>query len=839
MSEQDEAPQEEREPPRLHIVGIGASAGGLDAVTQLLRRVKLDSTAFVVVQHLAPTHESALAPILARQTPIPVVTITDAMKVEPNHVYVLPPNANVAILHGVLHLMPPPKQAPRLPIDFFFRSLAQDQGAGAVGVVLSGTGSDGTFGLKAIKEAGGIAFVQEPSTAKFDGMPKSAIESGWADVVLPPENIADELMRIDEHRWVAHTSRWSKNAHDTVAKLIVKIRERFGNDLTYYKPTTIERRVERRMALHKLERVEDYVKLATEDEAELAHIYRDILIGVTSFFRDEEPWEALKHVVLDPLFKGKEAGGTFRAWVPGCATGEEAYSLAIILLEHLGNAAADHRIQIFGTDVDERSIQSARSGSYPENIALDVSEERLRRFFVKHEGGWRVSRRVRDMLVFSTQNVAMDAPFSRLDLVCCRNLFIYLQPTIQKRVLRLFHYALVPTGHLMMGTSETIGDAPDLFSLVDRKNKIYANKNIPSASAFDAGFGTPGTDSALPLPRTPMRVAPTLASVAERKILDLYAPPGVIVNEAMEIVHFRGRTGPYLEPVPGVASLNVLKLARAELHVELRRVIARAFQENVTASARASITVDGKANPVRLEAIPIAEPDTGARCVLVLFHARVDEDDGETAKAAVPPANAQEQRMRDLEQELVLNKEYLQSMVEELESANEELKSSNEELQSSNEELQSTNEELETSKEELQSSNEALTTVNDELQARITDQQQANDDLHNVLSAASQAAVIVGTDLHIRRFTPLAQKLLSLGDADVGQPVSSLDRFFADEHLEPIVRDAISALRTVDKKAMSSQGAHFALRIAPYKTVGNIIAGAVIMLTPAGDPGAK
>jgi two-component system, chemotaxis family, CheB/CheR fusion protein len=814
--------------PSFHVVGVGASAGGLEALNHLLRHVTMDSLALVVIQHLAPDRESSLTEILGRSTAVKVVTIEEGTKVEANHVYVAPPAMDIAILHGTLHLMPQSPAPQRLPIDFFFRSLAQDEASRAIGVVLSGTGTDGTFGLKAIKEAGGLTFAQEPSTAKFDGMPRSAIDSGWADVVLGPDAIGEELIRLGQHPYLSRPAHWSHPTQESIAKLMVMIRSRFGNDLTYYKPTMIERRIERRLALHRLERVEDYVTYVASNEDELRRLYKDVLIGVTAFFRDREPYEVLKRTVFPKMIERKELGATIRVWIPACSTGEEAYTVAMTLLEFLGPRSSQFRIQIFATDIDDDSILYARRGLYPENIVLDVSPERLQRFFVKKDNGYQIARHVRDMLVFSNQNVTKDAPLSRLDFVSCRNLLIYLLPMMQKKVLRIFHYALNPDGYLLLGTSETVGDAPELFSLVDGKNKIYVNKRVANV-VLDTGFAVTQPEPLL-LPRGPgTRPSRGLAQIAEQKVLELYAPPGVIINDTLEVLHFRGRTAPFLEPSPGVASLNILRLARRELHLDLRRVIKDAFEQNARAEVVSKL-VDGETlTAVRIEAIPLTEPEGQTRCLLVLFHAVPAPEAAPVASGAAPAVL--EHRIQDLERELVVNKDYMQTMVEELESSNEELKTSIEELQSSNEELQSTNEELETSKEELQASNEELTTVNDELQVRMQQQQQANDDLSNVLATVASAVVIVGTDLRIRRYTGVADRLLGLGSQNIGGSIAQLNAFFPKEQLERIGERVISTLQTVEKTIPSSTGDPYVLRVSAYRTGEHAIAGAVYVFT--------
>jgi two-component system, chemotaxis family, CheB/CheR fusion protein len=835
--------REETASHRFFVVGVGASAGGLEALGELIGHAPLDCMAFVVVQHLAPQHESLLAQLLSRTTKLDVVTAADGMAVEPNHVYVIPPNADIAIMQGVLHLISPPGgYGPRLPIDFFFRSLADDQGSSAVGIILSGTGTDGTFGLKAIKASGGITFVQEPSSAKYDGMPRSALASGSADFCQTPRQIGDELSRISTqpHPLIRRPEARAQapQIQENLAKLLVLIRAQFGTDLSQYKPATVERRVERRMTLHKLDRIDEYVRYVQANPAELADLYKDMLIAVTSFFRDRGLFEALRSTILPQALEKREVHAPVRLWVPACATGEEAYSLAICLVELLEAKTPETKIQIFGTDVDEESVQHARRGAYSQNITADVSPERLHRFFVQKDGHYHVCRQIRDMVVFSKQNLLKDAPFSRLDLVSCRNLLIYLKPTTQKKALRILHYALNPSGFLVLGTSETVGDAPDLFSLVDRKNKIYAKKHAASVALIDGGFGVPRSPEMLP-PASPPRPSISLQAIADRKILDLYGPPAVVINENREILHFRGHTGRYLDPSPGAASLDILRLARPELHIELKTALQKAFSEQVSVSQAVQLHEDGKPRTIKLDVVPIQEPETKTRCLLVLFqelpspqvaHQVTAGGDPEPAESA-EVSGSRAQRVAELERELAVAREYLQTTLEEKEGANEELKATNEELQSSNEELQSTNEELETSKEEMQSTNEELTTINDELQNRMAELSQANDDLHNVLTGVDNVVVIVGMDLRIRRFTAAAERLFNMVPADIGRLVSFLNTFIGAGDMERIVARVIETLSTVEEEVLTSNHRWYSLRVAPYKTLDHSIRGAVITLT--------
>jgi two-component system CheB/CheR fusion protein len=748
-------------------------------------------------------------------------------------VYVIPPNADLGIQQGVLQLMGPPSgRRPRLPIDFFLRSLAEDAGKRAIGVVLSGTGTDGTFGLRAIKEAGGLTFVQDPESAKYDGMPRSALESGAVDQCLLPEAIAEELTLIEQrpHRFVGSRPPPQREEHNN--KLLALIRAAFGTDLAYYKPATIDRRTERRLTLHKIDRLEDYVKFVQSDRDELRLLYKDFLIGVTSFFRDPEVFEALKTKVFPRVVEDRrQPQAPIRIWVPACSTGEEAYSIAISLLEYLGEQEPSRRVQIFGTDVDQDAIQRARRGLYPANIALDISPERLSRFFVKRDGAYQISRRVRDMVVFSNQNVTSDAPFSKLDLVSCRNLLIYLQPPTQRKVLRTLHYALKPGAFLLLGTSETVGDSPELFSLVDRAAKLYVSKHT-SQAGFDAAVardaaGKPGDFG------VPERSAQNIAQLADRKILEMYGPPGVVIDERLEILHFRGRTGPYLEPLPGAASLNILRLARPELHADLRRSILSALEQNARVIKDCTVFASPSGRRLRLEVVPITDPESENRCLLVLFHELAAVPESFDQRSSETDGSPEQERIRELEQELLVTKEYLQSTVEELESVAEELRAANEELQSSNEELESANEELQTSKDELQNANDELNAVNTELERRMLDQQQTLDDLHNVVAGVDGAVIVADLDLRIRRFTESAERLFRLEAGDVGRSVGQLNEYLEGIRLEQLCAEVMETLTPATREVQAADHRTYVLRVTPYRTIEQAIAGAVLVLSDA------
>ena len=818
------------------VVGIGASAGGLEAVGELVRYLPAEGLAYIVIQHLAPDHESLLTQLLARGSRMQVITATDGMMVEPGHVYVIPPNVNLAIMHGAIRIITAPGgRGPHFSVDYLFRSLADELKHLAIGIVLSGTGTDGTLGLKAIKGAGGFTFVQEPSTAKFDGMPRSALASGVADYCLPPKAIAEELARIARRPRVGLVAQAPESApevQDQLAKLFVLIRSEFGNDLTQYKHSTLDRRIERRMTFRKIDRLEDYVSYVQKDRNELQALYKDLLITVTSFVRDPEAFAALKTTVLPQLVEAMTPGRPIRVWVPACATGEEAYSIAMCLIESFGEGSEDQRIQIFASDIEADAIQHARRGVYSANIALDVSPERLNRFFVKKDGEFQVARRIRDMIVFSRQNVLRDPPFSRLDLVSCRNLLIYLQPSAQEKLLRLFNYALNPDGDLFLGNSETVGDAPTLFTPIDRKNKIYAKHIVAPHAAFD-----PGRGSTRPIERphelTPAHPTLTLQALADRKVLELYGPAGVVVSEQFEILQFRGHTGPFLDPAPGIASLDLLKVARFELHVELKRAIyqARAEQRRVTTDI--TYQQGGQRCPLRIDIVPLQEPQRPVHYLLVLFLSSppskaspVPPEQGSTGEAMHPLRR----RIEELEGELAAANECLRTMMEEKETALEELKGANEELQSANEELQSTNEELETSREEMQSTNEELTTVNDELQNRMAQLSQTNDDLYNVLLDIDHVVVIIGMDLQVRRYTRAAEKLLSIAPGEGGCSIGVLDCFLGPGTIEPRVTGVIQSLSTLEETVLASNQRWYTLRVSPYKTLDHAIRGAVVTL---------
>ena len=843
------------------IVGIGASAGGLNAYTKLLKALPIDTgMAFVLVQHLDPKHASLLPELLRRTTLMPVIEIADGMRVEPNNVYVLPPNHSLAILHGVLHLMPRPDALGKhLPIDDFLRTLADDTQNNAIGVILSGTASDGTFGLRAIKAEGGITFAQSEASCEYDGMPHSAIAAGHVDFILTPEEIARELARIARHPYLLQElilPREGENvpAGDSLNKIFVLLRSHTGNDFTYYKHATIRRRIKRRMVLNQIERIEEYVKFLQLQPKELDALFQDLLINVTSFFRDPETFEALKTEVFPQLMQGRRNQQPLRIWIPGCSSGEEAYSLAIALFEFLGENISGTRMQIFASDIDSKAVDKARAGHYPESIRDDVSAARLNRYFIKTPEGYQISKAIRDICVFAVQNVIKDPPFSRLDLVSCRNLMIYLGAVLQKKVLHTFHYALRPGGFLMLGTSETIGSYADLYSLVDKKNKIYLKKSVAKRLAYDFS-ATPSLaaiEGVAPADAGQRIPVLNLQQEAENMILANYGPPGVIINQAMQILNFRGQTGPYIEPAAGSASLNLLKMARQDLLMDLRSVVHEAIKEHrpVRKEGVRIQQQDGSYRLVNLLVMPIAGANAAEPYYLVLFEAAnaLALADKITAKKIAKPGKVSPERaaeagmtdprdlrIHELESELLSNREYMQSIIEGQEASNEELQSANEEIQSANEELQSTNEELETAKEELQSTNEELATINEEHEIRNQELITANNDLSNLLASIELPIVILRDDMSIRRFTHAAKQLLNLIDADVGRPISNIRANVTIPDLENRVQQVTATMAAQSLEVRDRNGHWFVLRLRPYKTMENRIEGVVMTFIDIGN----
>ncbi len=826
------------------LVGVGASAGGVEAFTDLLSHLPADpGLAFVLVQHLSPVHVSILAEVLGRVSLMPVTEVTDGIPVEINHVYVIPPNTDLAIQHGVLRLMPRTGLAgrQRLPIDYFFHSLAADMGPRAIGVILSGTASDGALGLKAIKAEGGITMAQDERTAKYNGMPRSAVAAGFVDFVLPPPEIAAELVRIGRHSYplleqLDAAGAPSPGEDADFNKILVQLRGITGVDFTYYKLATIKRRILRRMLLQKIQDQVEYLKFLQAEPQEVWSLYNDILISVTGFFRDHESFDALSTLVFPRLLEGRAADDPIRVWVPGCSTGEEAYSIAICLLEQLGDKAAHSIIQIFATDISDLALEKARTGIYPEGIAVDVSTERLRRFFTKTEDGYQIKKSIRDLCIFARQNVYKDPPFSRLDLISCRNVLIYLGSVLHKKVFPIFFYALKRNGMLFLGSSETIGSFSHLFSLVDKKHKVYQKKSATLAQTLEFAPGKIALEPLKGSRKPPARTWPGLdvQKEAERILLARFAPDGVILNADFDIIHVRGRTGDYLEPATGDASLNVLKMAREGLLFELRNALLKAKREETPVRKEGvSVKNNGKSRLVNIDVIPIREHERTGHFYLVVFEtvpppARAAKGRSRKAKAPEKPATQMVREATQLKQELAATREYLQSIIEEQEATNEELRSANEEIQSSNEELQSTNEEMETAKEELQSTNEELNTVNEALESRNEELTQLNDDLLNLLTCVQIPVIMLGNEMRLRRFTPAAERILGVLPSDVGRVYFDAHPAIDVPDLEELIRHVMGTLESAEREVKDRRGCWYTMRVRPYKTAENRIEGVVL-----------
>jgi two-component system CheB/CheR fusion protein len=789
--------------------------------------------AFVLVQHLSPTRDSQLAEILSRTTAMPVTEVRDEPRVQPNRVYVIPSGRDMIIAKGALQLFPRSEaRGAHRPIDLFLRSLAEDQKHRAIGVILSGTATDGTLGLEEIKAEGGITFAQDDS-AQQTSMPHSAIATGCVDFVLSPGEIAGELGRIALHPYVAPVAPAASAGDSDLGSILKILLEVTGVDFSQYKKSTLYRRISRRMVLHKLEGLEDYARLLQKENAEAEALYQDILINVTCFFRNPETFEALKEKALTTLFKDRSRQEPLRVWVLGCSTGEEAYSTAIACTEYAEASDSQLRIQVFASDLNAVGIEKARAGAYSKDIVQDVSPERLRRYFVEVDGHYRITKLIRDMCVFARHNVLTDPPFSQIDLICCRNMLIYLEPELQKRIVPLLHYALKPAGFLMLGTSETIGSYRDLFEPVDAKHRIYARKpaarrlTLGHVASFYRGRG----EAAAPQGRLPQAGdGADLQKEADRMLWARYVPPAVLVNANLEILQLRGDTGPYLTPASGKASLNLLRMVRDGLLVRLRSAINKVRKEGIPAREEGLLVkADGGIRKVNLEVVPVRAGSGSENGFLVLF-----EEAGSSRRLAVAET-AERETSTELEntrlgQELAAAREYLQSVIEQQETANEELQSANEEAQSANEELQSVNEELETSKEEIQSSNEELVTVNDELQHRNVELHQLNNDLVNLLDNVNMAIVMLGPDLRVRRFTPVAETMLNLVAADLGRSILDLKLTLDVPDLESLLDEVIGSTSSKDREVQDRAGAWYSLRIRPYRTLENKIDGAVIVL---------
>ncbi|MEG4073252.1 CheR family methyltransferase [Microcoleus sp. Pol14C2] len=827
------------------VVGIGASAGGLEAFMKLLSHLPIDTgMAFVIIQHMLPSQGSVLSVILARSTQMRVHEVTDGMLIAPNQVYVIPANFSMTIEGSLLKLKPRGRRTGVfMSVDTFLLSLAEERGNKSIGVILSGGDGDGAQGLKAIKAAGGITFAQCENSAQVSCMPNTAVATGQVDFILTPEKIAQKIAEIGRHPYIAAqpatestTSEETIANKDAIAIIYSLLRAATGVDFTNYKQTTLKRRINRRMLLYKLERIEDYAEYLQNAPTEVTALYHDVLIHVTSFFRDPESFEALSSNVFPAIVKDKSPKTPIRIWIAGCSTGEEAYSMAICLLEFLAARSTNLSIQIYATDISENAIVSARTGFYTRAQVANVSAERLHRFFVEVEGGYQIAKPVRELCVFARQNLIADPPFSRMDLIACRNVLIYLGPELQKKLLPLFHYGLRPAGFLLLGTSETVGEFSEFFAVFDKKNKIYTKKQRSHWLSMDLNASNyPLTASNHPPQQTERWEEIEMEKEADRIVLNHYAPVGVVINSASEILQFRGQTNPYLEVAPGRASFNLLRMAKEGLRVELGTAIQEASRQKQPI-ARAGLQVkEGEiVRQVGINVIPFQADAVAKDYFLVLFQeesptisAKPAADD---AKVNSDPLQAESQEIARLLEELKTTKEHLGAIVQEHQAANQDLRAANEEILSSNEELQSMNEELETAKEEIQATNEELNTINDELQRRNVESTQVSNDLENLLASINIPILMLGSDLRIRRFTPAIEGIFNLISTDVGRSLSDITHKLIVPDLEQWILEVIRTLNLKVQEIQDRDGRWYDFHIRPYRTIDNKIDGAVLML---------
>ena len=821
-------------------IGIGASAGGLDALKKFLSNIPENSgMAFIIVQHMDPTHKSGLVNILSHYTKIKVEEVIDGVQIKPDHVYIIPPNKDMGILDGKLQLMEPIEpHGLRMPINYFLTSLSQDQQDRSVGVILSGFGTDGSIGLKAIKANGGLCIAQDPSTAGSEGMPTSAINTGLVDIILAPEEMPSKLLsyKKSSSKILKKILTPEDKTIQTLRKIFILIRNRTGHDFSQYKKSTVFRRVGRRMNIHQIEEISQYLRYLQENPEEIDLLFKEFLINVTNFFRDPEAFESLKEEALKDLIDEKLDFDTIRVWVPGCSSGEEVYSIAIIIKELLEGTDKKLEVQIFGTDLDSYSIKTARSGTYT-NISADVSPERLNKFFYRRDNLYTIKEEIRDMVVFANHNVIKDPPFTKLDLITCRNLLIYLESEAQEKVLSKFNYSLKKDGILFLGPSETIGEFLETFSIVDNKWKIY--KRVKSNGLIFDYTKTHSLpyqlssskywDSKFELKDSKPEKADNISVLAEKKLIDIFAPPSALINDLGEIIYIHGRLGKYLEPSQGKARMNILEMAKDNIKLGLSTAIQNAITNNKEVILEGlKIDEEKEGHSLKLTVKPLSDPAKVKGFLIVSFEESTDVIEDDLKKNNLYSISNCGDQLNALDNELKLTKERLKITIEDMTTSNEELKSANEELQSMNEESQSTNEELETSKEELQSINEELTIVNSELQTKIDELSRINDDMTNLFNSTEIATIFVDNDLNVRRFTEEATKLIKLIKSDVGRSLGDIVSKINYPELVDVIHQVIEKVVYKEKEVSNPQGKWYKVRIVPYKTSKNVIDGATI-----------
>jgi two-component system CheB/CheR fusion protein len=816
------------------IVCIGASAGGLEAFEQFLANVPENSgLAYIVIQHLDPTQKGILPELLRRVSKMPISQVKDRMKVKPDNVYVIPPNKSMSILKGVLHLFDPiESRGLRLPIDIFLRSLADDQREYGIGVILSGMGSDGSAGIRTLKERNGIVLVQEPCDAKYDSMPRNAIDSVLVDIVAKANELPVKLLTFLKHIPVVQSNiELEIKDQSSLEKILIILRSQTGNDFSLYKKNTLYRRIERRMGVHKIDKITSYVHFLQENPIEVDILFKELLIGVTNFFRDGAVWEKLSETVIPNIIAKQQEGTILRAWVAGCSTGEEAYSLAILFKEALEriNPRGGISLQIFATDLDNEAIETARKGLFSGNIAADVSPKRLIRFFSTTDEGYRINTEIREMVVFAKHNIILHPPFTKIDILTCRNLLIYMDAELQKKLLGLFYYSINPEAYMVLGSAETLGAQSHFFDTVDNKLKIYQRSvtdQIPELYDFPSSFSRTKQMSIEPI--IPVKPTSNIQVLADQLLLQHFSPPGVLVNDKGDIIYISGRTGKYLEPAVGKANMNIFAMLRDGLQNEFpsafRQVVMK--KEPVTLH-NIKVGTNGGTQYVNVNIQLIEKPEALNGLFMIVFtdvpKTLVKKDFGKNEEKDLHSL-----KQLELEKELQLAREQMQNTLEEMQTSQEELKSTNEELQSTNEELQSSNEELTTSKEEMQSLNEELQTVNAELLSKVDDFSRVNNDMKNLLNSTDIATLFLDKELNIRRYTNQATKIFKLIKSDIGRPFTDL---VSDLMYPELATDALEVLRTlvfIQKQITTSDGRWFSTRIMPYRTFDDRIDGLVI-----------
>ena len=816
------------------IIGIGASAGGLEALEQYLGNVpEYSGIAYVVVQHLDPTHKGMLPELLQRISKMKVFQVKDRTIVVPNCVYVIPPNKTMSIKNGVLHLHKPVLvRGQRLPIDFFLYSLAEDRKELSIGLILSGMGSDGSLGLRAIKEKNGIIMVQEPGTAKFDSMPRNAIETVAIDIIAAPQQIPLRLKEFLKHIPVLRSDVDTEiKDKSSLEKIIILLRTYTGNDFSLYKKNTVYRRIERRMTVHKIDKIANYVLLLNDNPKEIEILFKELLIGVTGFFRDPTAWENLKETILPEIITKLDAGSILRAWIPGCSTGEEAYSLAIVFKEALEkiNPHGGFSLQIFATDLDNEAIDIARKGIFPVVISENVSPERLKRFFLKTDDGYFINTEIREKVVFANHNLIMHPPFTKLDILCCRNLLIYMEPELQKRMIGLFYYSLNPEGIMMLGTSETLGNQSHLFTPLDLKWKIFKRSvtlvtpeiiDFPTAYSRTKTYAVEKVNQPEPIQN--------IQTLAEQMLLQHFSPAGVLVNDQGDIIYISGQTGKYLEPAVGKANMNIFAMLREGLRTEFPIAFRKALSKKEAVNLRnIKVGTNGSAHTINVSIQWIEKPELLKGNLMVIFKDVQDITDSKVA-AQKEKKSLDNIRLLELEKELKYAREKIQDTLEAMQSSQEELKSTNEELQSTNEELQSTNEELMSSKEEMQSLNEELQTLNAELQSKVDEFTRVNNDMKNLLNSTDIATLFLDKEMKIRRFTIQAVKIFKLIKSDVGRPFTDLVSDLIYPDLSDDAQKVLKTLIFIKTQVPTKDGRWYSVRIMPYRTLDDKIDGVVI-----------